>query len=65
MQIKPGPFLLREKYPIVYCHIAYEASTSTAFVIEAARIIGRLVHISGLSSLTFNAVKDKVRASYR
>ncbi len=46
------------------CYIAYGASASTAFAIEAAGIAGHLVHISGLCSLSFNAVKGKVRASY-
>ncbi len=40
---------------------AYKASASAAFA------IGRLVHISGLCSPTFNAVKGKARrrATYR
>ncbi len=44
---------------------AWRESASTAFAIEADGIIGRLVHISGLCSLSFNAVKGKAGVSYR
>ena len=49
----------------IECPIAYKASTSTAFATEAAGIVGRLVHISALCLLSFNAVTGKARASYR
>ncbi len=38
---------------------------STAFATEAAGIVVRLVHISAVFSLSFNAVKGKARPSYR
>ncbi len=46
-------------------YIAYRASASAAFAIEAAGIVGHFVHISGICSLSFNALKGKVRAPYR